>query len=118
MNCKVKISGKDGDVLSRGAMEFSDGAFKITYFLSGDKCEISFDGKTLLQKRRGATDITLQFSEGKKTLCTLQDGGFSGTIDVFTKKLRVDASAVGVKINLLYLLGDEECSLDFTATAD
>ncbi|MBD5632202.1 MAG: DUF1934 domain-containing protein [Clostridia bacterium] len=118
MKCLIKIFGgndRGGEYKSDGEIEFTLNGFWLLYELNGDKCELSFDGQTVTQKRKGAFSAEMLFAEGKETVCKFYDGGYTGELPVYTNKIALTKSGLNIKLSLDYLCGGERSKLDLSA---
>ena len=114
-SCKVTLSGADSEIYALGKIEKNAGGFKLFYELDGDKCEAEYNGGEFTQIRRGSFNMTVRFKENAKSECVISEGGLSGALDVFTKKLFIEIKESGITAYINYELGGEEKTLTLTA---
>lgn len=118
MNCKVIVSsgsGRGGAFSSQGKLQIEENGFCLNYKIEGDSCSLSYDGKTLMQKRSGNVCIEMSFVKGEQTECLIGEGGLSGSMPVFTNSLSVVSGKGGVKVKINYDCGGERVDLILTA---
>lgn len=116
-NCKVTLSGGDGGKKhqSTGVLTAEGKGFKLLYSIDGDECVLTYDGLTLTQKRAGAFQTEIVFSEGRQTECSFCEGGLTGKLPVNCKRLDVICGKLGVNIKINYDCGGQNIYLNLTA---
>ena len=112
MNVKIEIfsrgGGEESSFSARGTLRVHRGGFSADYELSGDSCTLSWDGKTLTQRRRGNLCIDMRFCEGCETECSLSEGGATFPFTVRTRVLGISYGEEGCTVTMEYFrFGDE-----------
>lgn len=95
----------------------TDSGVIFKYRLDGDECILAADCKKVTQKRTGKQFVEISFIEGEKTRCTIGNGGFCGSYEIFTRSLNFISGKGGYKISLEYLNGSEGELIKLTLTA-
>lgn len=113
--CKVILSVGESEILTFGELEIKKCGFTLLYEIDGDKCSAVFNDGVFTQKRSGSFNMAVRFAENQNSGCVISDGGLSGALDVFTKKLTVNFTDDGITVKLNYELGGEEKNINLTA---
>lgn len=112
MNVKIEIFTRGGVeescLMSHGTLTPRRGGFRVEYLLSGDSCTLSWDGKTLTQRRRGYLSTDMRFREGCRTDCSLKEGGATFPFTVQTRVLGTSFGDDGCTVSMEYFrFGDD-----------
>ena len=106
MNVKIEIftrgGGEESSFSSHGTLTPRRGGFRVEYTLSGDSCTLSWDGKTLTQRRRGHLCADMRFAEGRKTDCSLSEGGATFPFTVSTRVIGTSFGEWGCTVTMEY----------------
>ena len=120
MKCKVVLNYGDNAIERYecfGELKFENGGFSLDYDFNGDTCRLSYDGKILIQNRRGKMRIDLTFAEGKQTVCFTEDTalGYNCLLNVKTYGINYVKTESGLMLNLDYTVEDVRTVLNLTA---
>ncbi len=117
--CKIKIvsriDGAESTVSADGSVTNTSNGICYCYALDGDECTLTVKENEVVQSRRGEHNIKVVFRKRETTECVLENGGYSGTIPLYTHELTF---TVGQKIDtllIIYTLGEEKIELKFAA---
>ena len=114
-SCKITLSSAESEIVVFGEMALTANGFKLFYKLDGDGCEAAYESGIFTQTRSGSFNMTVRFCENADSECVIKEGGLSGAIGVFTKKLSADIKSNGVAVYINYELGGEQKTLKLTA---
>ena len=122
MNVKIEIFSKCGEeenfYPSQGTLTLGRGGFCAEYQLSGDGCTLSWDGKTLTQRRQGEICLDMRFVEGQETDCSLSEGGGTFPFTVRTTVLGASFGEEGCTVTLEYFRAGEESPAELIFRAE
>ncbi len=117
MKCNVVLCGEGcgEDFSCAGELQFNGKNFSLSYIFGGDKCLLTYDGSILRHRKGGEIPVSLEFIQGKNTLCKFGDGKLSGEIPVFTENLQIEISTQKIYIYVVYELGGERKEMKISA---
>lgn len=121
MQCKVIIRSAGGnwtdEVKSLGDFKKTEDGYEISYKIAEDSCIIKIDKNSVVQRRKGDTNVEISFCKGKKTECKISTGGFSGGYEVITESVVHSLKKGGFRLELKYINGLEREKIRLTLTA-
>lgn len=80
----------------------TDGVLTLSYAFDGAEYLLEISGREMRQRRSGNLNLQMTFRMGETTRCSLFDGVYGGSFDIFTEEYQASFDGCGCVVNCAF----------------